>query len=131
VSTFVFLIDSLTGERSAIDQLIFSAVNKSWLVIDASDYGIVVVEVAGVRPVLVGFVFDGALEAEKVLAAAADFVGPVAAFDSIVIEQSLWCAFFFLGDSPQTFRVVYVTRIAVFVEDSKLPWTTWAAYWLS
>ena len=127
----LFFVDRLTGQRIAIDQLILATFYQSWLMIHASDDRVVVVEVSWERIVLVLFVLFGALEVEQTLAAAPDFVWPIAAFDPIVIEQALW-TLLLLGNAPQAFGIVDVTLLAiVFIEDAELPRTSLRAYRIS
>ena len=91
----------------------------------------VVVEVSGIRPVLITFVFGGTLEPKESFTTASDFVRPIATLDAVVIKQTL-LTLFSLWYSPQTLRIEVIAEIGVaFVEYTELPRASMRTYRVS
>lgn len=125
-----FLVHSLASQRVAIDKFIFTTADQPWLASHAGDDGLGVVPVARVRPVLVASVLLGTFEVQQRLGTASNLVGPVASFDSLIVEQSMGFALATLGHPPRAFTVEDTAlSTVVFGEETELPWTTGSADW--
>lgn len=123
-------ISTKTGKRGCICSMSFWTVNQSRLIVDTGHDCLFIVVVSWIGIKTIVNVFFRTTDSKHILSAASFLIWPIASVNSIIIDKSVWFAWFPFWDSPCTFGIVWSTVTSCRVrKDSKLPWASWGRYW--